>query len=86
MYVFDDFILFLFVFSPVVKVESPRPTSRKKNKPAPIPPGLSATGGPKTSPQTKTPEKEERKVQSSGAGEIFATLERDKPSLPPTGQ
>ena len=88
--------LFLRMFSPTIKVESPRPTSRKKNKPAPVPPGLSALGSPKnsvstsslTSTSTKTPDREERK--NCVAPDNVATLERlsigdGKPSLPPTG-
>lgn len=65
---------------PTFKVESPRQTSRasKKNKPAPIPPGLLAFS-PKNSPSNRT-----------SATDNTATAERssivgDKPSLPPTG-
>lgn len=73
-----------------VKVESPRPIGRKKNKPAPVPPGLGVTPTPALPPrgagaspqQVRTPEKEEKKPLSTG---LEGTPGEYKPSLPPTG-
>lgn len=69
------------------KVESPRQASRasKKNKPAPIPPGL-VTFSPKNSPSNRPADKTNVTAECTAA----ATLERvslaaEKPSLPPTG-
>lgn len=79
-----------------VKVESPRPTGRKKNKPAPVPPGMITPQAPSlqlpkgSSPtalplqQMKTPEKEERRPPVGIAEERQSHVD-SKPSLPPSG-
>ena len=60
-------------------MESPRPVSRRKNKPAPEPPGVSPAPSVKHSSAVKTPEKEsDKKTVNVESGP-------EKPVLPPTG-
>lgn len=65
-------------------MESPRQTSRasKKNKPAPIPPGLLAFS-PKNSPSNRTADRTVA-ADNIGTPERFS-ITGEKPSLPPTG-
>jgi len=76
------------------KAESPRPTSRKKNKPAPVPPGLGTPQPvrPGAVPSIRTPDKERPAFHSNdgAAGVPPPPLDGrlapgEKPSLPPTG-
>ena len=73
------------------KAESPRPVSRRKNKPAPEPPGQShSSSSPsvKTSPHVRTPDKEEKKSISETTGSVLPerfVVSDNKPVLPPTG-
>lgn len=68
------------------KVESPRPVSRRKNKPAPEPPGQGSAPPVKSSPHVRTPEKEEKKIISeSNPVPVERTVATERPVLPPTG-